>query len=70
MLTALLAAAEKAHKPQEHVDKVTASFPAIVRAYDAKMDKLEQDGLTIIRYDWTRNSYIELVEKMTCAAYS
>ena len=59
----------KAHKPQDHIDRVLANYPRLVETYDHLIAEL-QPHLTLFRYAWDCNSYPTLLENLKCAASS
>lgn len=54
----------KAHKPIEHIQQVVENYPRVVEAYDRLISRLEEKGVTILRYAWTEDSYPQLVQKI------
>jgi hypothetical protein len=47
----------KAHKPPEYLEQVKVNHPKIVAGYHREMDRLSQEGFTILRYDWKIDDY-------------
>jgi hypothetical protein len=56
----------KGHKSSEHLRQVLDSYPDLVNRYHVVMDRLEAIGVPVIRYDFERDSYQELLD---CLAY-
>lgn len=65
---------KKSHKPPEYLEKVKASYPAIVEAYDWEMADLRETGVEVIQYDWTEHDFDTLLKVLkvtgvrSCAA--
>lgn len=57
----------KAHKPKAHLDWVVKNYPAIVNAYDRRINNL-CGVVPIVRYSWPNETYDNLLEKLKCAA--
>jgi ABC-type cobalamin/Fe3+-siderophores transport system ATPase subunit len=59
----------KAHKPKSHLNWVLKNYPAIVAAYDRRINHLS-GVVPIVRYSWPNETYENLLEKLKCAASS